>query len=764
MPLILRKPARDMRKQTFLIFVSVWIGMIGPVFAQTAEHAPPDIAHPHPHVLVLYSYGYGGRGVEVFSDGLIAAMTARGVAVNDLFFEYLDLERHKDPEYRVRLVQSLNRKYEKEDIGIVVTVQQPALDFLLQDGIGIAPGKPVVSVQAQVPSDASARERQIVSRLAHFDISGTLKQAVQIFPQTQNVLFVSGSSPADRRMAEEASKVAANWDNKLNFEYTTGLSFEQIIQKSQNLPAHSLIVFTQYNDDMKGHVALAYEVEGAIVKVANAPVFGLYDFNLANGGVGGSVISVRSLGIETADLALNILEGKYAPDKAVTVLDMNAIPIFDWQKVKRWGGNPENVGPETVFVNRIPNIWEQYASYIVLVLLFILIETLLIAGLLISRRQRTHAEEKLRVSEERMRLFFERQSVGMAITSPKKGWLQVNDRLCEMLGYSRDELSGRTWAEMTHPEDLPGDQIQFNQLLAGDVDGYTREKRYICKNGSVVFTELSVVCVRHPDGSINYVLALLNDITERKQLEFSLRKTNAELEQFAYIASHDLREPLRMVSSYLTLIEKNLGANLSQEVKKYFGFAVGGAKRMDQMIRDLLEYSRIGRAAVGSELVALSDVVAQSLIELSVAIADAGAKVTVADALPEIVGAPSALTRLFVNLVGNAIKYRHAERNPETEIGHRDAGAEYVVWVKDNGMGIAPEQQDRAFVIFQRLVLRSDYEGTGIGLAVCRKIVEQHGGRIWVESEVGKGSTFFMTFPKQVKCGERTMVSDLVVG
>ena len=231
--------------RSLLVFIFLLGGVITPAIAQTTGGVASD--NPSQHILVLYSYGYGGRGVETFTGGFLSAMTAHDIAVNDLYFEYLDLERNKDTEYRSQLVQSLGRKYAQREIGLIVTVQQPALDFLLGDGQAIAPGKPVVSVQAQVPTAASSAGRHIVSRLTHFDIKGTLERAIQLFPETQHVLFVSGSSPADRRMADESAKAAARWGDKLTFEYTTDRSLKEILQRSHNLPPHSVIIFVQFN-------------------------------------------------------------------------------------------------------------------------------------------------------------------------------------------------------------------------------------------------------------------------------------------------------------------------------------------------------------------------------------------------------------------------------------------------------------------------------------------------------------------------------------
>lgn len=224
-----------------------------------------------------------------------------------------------------------------------------------------------------------------------------------------------------------------------------------------------------------------------------------------------------------------------------------------------------------------------------------------------------------------------------------------------------------------------------------------------------------------------------------------LARSNKELEQFAYVASHDLQEPLRMVSSYLSLLERRYKGKLDQDADDFIHFAVDGAMRMQQLIKDLLTYSRVGTRGKPFEPTDSYQALAAALDNLQIAVQEAGATIT-HDPLPTVMADGSQLTQLFQNLVGNAIKFHGAEK-PVIHIGASEAEGEWVFTVRDNGIGIAAENFERIFVIFQRLHSREEYPGTGIGLSVCKRIVERHGGRIWVESEPGKGATFCFTLP-----------------
>ena len=240
----------------------------------------------------------------------------------------------------------------------------------------------------------------------------------------------------------------------------------------------------------------------------------------------------------------------------------------------------------------------------------------------------------------------------------------------------------------------------------------------------------------------------LRDTTERlDERTAELERSNTELEQFAYVASHDLQEPLRKVASFTQLLERRYKGQLDERADQYIAFAVDGAKRMQVLINDLLAFSRVGRLTREHVEIGADELIDQALANLTLAIEESGATITVAEGMPLVSGDAPLLVGVFQNLIGNALKFR-GEQPPEITISWADAGDEWEFSVADNGIGIEPEYADRIFVIFQRLHPKAAYPGTGIGLAMSRKIVEYHGGRIWLDTSVASGTVFRFTLPK----------------
>jgi PAS domain S-box-containing protein len=364
------------------------------------------------------------------------------------------------------------------------------------------------------------------------------------------------------------------------------------------------------------------------------------------------------------------------------------------------------------------------------------------------------AELRLKAGEERYRSLVESQ-VDLVVRVDHTGrFIFVNGAMAEGVGRERSEVLGESWQTFVHPADHAATAAALGSATIAPDFRAMIDNRVLLKNGQR-WISWEGAGIHDAEGHVVEVQAVGRDITEWVEHRDRLAKlvddldaSNRELEQFAYVASHDLREPLRMVNSYIGLLERRYASLFDQDAREFIAFARDGAKRMDGMILDLLEYSRVGRIGDPLAPVALGDIVETAIGNLGLNIVESGATVTVAEGLPTPMGSWSELVRLMQNLIGNAVKYRHPQRPPVVSVGVAEGDGEWVISVTDNCIGIDPQFFDRIFSIFQRLHTRDQYEGTGIGLAICRKIVLRYGGRIWVESQPDEGSTFFFTLPK----------------
>ncbi len=367
--------------------------------------------------------------------------------------------------------------------------------------------------------------------------------------------------------------------------------------------------------------------------------------------------------------------------------------------------------------------------------------------------ERQRAQQALIESEERLRLSLDNSKQSIWDWNIVTGETFLDEHWCSMFDFEPGEFPDRieSMERIVHPDDL----IRIQSVLRKhfeDANGvYNVDYRVRSKSGDWIWINAcGRVCKRAPNGKPLRMIGTVQNITDRKSSEevlarraMELSRSNAELEQFAYVASHDLREPLRMVQSFCNLLQDGYADRLDERARTYIDFAVDGAARMQRLVDDLLEFSRVGRNNERLELVPLETVVKAAWGNLSAAIAESQATLKL-DPLPMVCGDRGRLEQVFQNLFGNAIKFRGALA-PAIRVGARQLEDDWQITVTDNGIGIQAEQIPQLFAIFQRLHTRDEYEGTGIGLALCKRIVEFHGGRIWLESETGVGTQVHFT-------------------
>ena len=402
-------------------------------------------------------------------------------------------------------------------------------------------------------------------------------------------------------------------------------------------------------------------------------------------------------------------------------------------------------------------------------------EQLCLASSFVDVTDRKYVEQSLRTSEARYRNIVEAVPVGIVLTNELGAITYYSAQAREMFGLEDDQFAlgtnYRAWL-------APGQQCHDRRNTGGDPGLIPRtEVRLLRSDRSEYWAEVTSVLLDEGfvlSGQRRGSIIVVQDISDRKQANEALaryaaelERSNQELEQFAYVASHDLQEPLRMVASYVQLLAKDYGDKLDADADEYIGYAVDGARRMQRLIDDLLAFSRVGTRGQQFQPVDCNQLLQDVLLGLKLAIEESGASITYAE-LPTIMADRGQVYQLLQNLIANALKFRgdappHIHVSATWHAGGEgantgpnissDEGPSWVFAVADNGIGIDPQYSERVFVIFQRLHSRAQYSGTGIGLAICKKIVERHGGRIWVDSTLDQGATFYFRLPDRLGTG-----------
>jgi PAS domain S-box-containing protein len=368
----------------------------------------------------------------------------------------------------------------------------------------------------------------------------------------------------------------------------------------------------------------------------------------------------------------------------------------------------------------------------------------------------------LQESEERFRATFNQAAIGIAHVALDGKWLLVNQKLCDILGYRYEELIKLTFADITHPSDLTIDLEYINQMLAGDLQTYSIEKRYIHRDRSIVWINLTVSLLHESTGEPKYFISFIEDISARKAAEEKLhhyaenleeqinsrtkelKESNAELEAFANTIAHDLRAPLRAMQGFAQALIEDYSDLLDSTGQEYAQRIIGASKRMDVLIHDLLNYSRLSRADIHIQPVRLDSVLESALSSLKPEIEACKAQIFVEHPLKIVLAHYLILNQVITCLLSNAIKFVPEELTPQIRVWSETRDQKVRLWIEDNGIGIEAEHHSQIFKVFERLHSNERYPGTGIGLAIVKKGCEKMGGNAGVESKLGKGSRFWI--------------------
>src|SRR5688572_12225624 len=370
-------------------------------------------------------------------------------------------------------------------------------------------------------------------------------------------------------------------------------------------------------------------------------------------------------------------------------------------------------------------------------------------------------------SQEEFRAFFEMAGVGNAVVDvATRRFVRVNRRFEEITGYSAHELGNLTFSDITHPDDQTVDDARFRELVAGQLSSCRQEKRYVRKDGGVVWVHLTTTVIRGADGRARLQVGVVNDITAQRQAQeelaalherlhrlveertAALAAKSAQLENFVYTVGHDLRAPLRAINGYAEFITEDEGVRLTADSSGYLDQIKKATRRLDGLIRDLLAFTRAADVDLRIEMVPMERVVDYVLESLKDEIAARQAEVTVETPLPAVRGELNSLEQVVTHLMTNALKFVPPNVRPQVTIRATECGDHVRFSITDNGIGIAPEFHNRVFRMFERLDNARGYPGTGVGLPIVGKTIERLGGKVGLKSTAGHGSTFWFELPK----------------
>ncbi len=365
----------------------------------------------------------------------------------------------------------------------------------------------------------------------------------------------------------------------------------------------------------------------------------------------------------------------------------------------------------------------------------------------------TFSQKALFESEARFRGLFAAAPVGIGIIDNENDcYRQANPALCRLTGFTEAELSNTQLGSIIFAGDVRSSFELRNKLLRGELSDYCDTRKHVTREGRIAWVKVRGTLI-HVGGDRVEEFRIVEDVTGEKEakdkvaaLVTELSHKNERLERFTSVASHDLRSPLNTISSYVELVSGQLAGNSDPEIAEFLGFALDGCVRMRSLIDDLLSYARASHSPTLLEPVNFNEALAETMKNLDLEIKEAHARIILSSALPVVAGNMIQLTRLLQNLIGNAIKYR-GEEDPVVLVKMEEQDGEWRFSITDNGIGFDMKYSEKIFADFQRL--NSDYSGSGLGLPICKSIVNRHGGRIWATSSLGKGSTFYFTLPKE---------------
>lgn len=722
--------------------------------------AAPSPAEETKHVLMLSSNDSllpAGNEIAASLQKTLEAEASYGV---ELYTEFLDADRFPGPPHEARIESLLRGKYASTPIDLAVALGPQALGFLRQRRESLFPGTPLIfagiSERRIEQGGAPPNSAGVVSR---FDPAHTLDLALRLQPDARQVVIVTGASTFDRQWDAVARNELAPYTDRLELIHLSGLPMPRLLDELARLPPRTIVIYLTILEDGTGENFIPRDLTRQISDAASAPVYSVYEPYLGSGIVGGFMESFEAIGKETARISLRVLAGESPESLAHGRVATQAYKV-DWRQLRRWGLDETRLPPGTIVRFEQPSLWEQYRQQIVAVITFVVLQSALIAVLLLQRRRRWRAEKSLRKSEERYRNVVETQRELVCRFLPDTTLTFVNDAYCRYFGRSRDELVGSRFIEFVPESDRAAVWDQIESIESGTT-GKPYEHQVVRPDGSVGWQQWTDNAIHDAEGRVVEFQAIGRDVTDLKIADMEVEQRRKEVTHLTRVAilgelsgalAHELNQPLAAIASNAQAAQLLLAREPLDlaEVREILDDIVADDMRAGGVISRLRALLRRGDAQfqpldlneVTTEVLELAH---SELIERNVAIST-----RLTPGLPAVRADRVQLQQVLLNLILNGCEAMNANRPSERRLTVStapDGTNLLLVSIADHGKGLPEEAAERLFEPF----FTTKPHGLGLGLSICRSIAAAHGGRLWAENNRERGATFTLALPKHDK-------------
>jgi PAS domain S-box-containing protein len=514
-----------------LLFSALILLASGPC-AGIAQAQPPA-ALGAKNILILHAHEAGAPVFQETDRALTRTLQTGGIPLINQFLESLDLRRNPDPEHRRRLVEYLRVKYRQRKLDVIVTMYPEALDFVLNEGQALFPEAPIVALYLPSEMQSPKTSRRLFRHTGALDIRGTLEIALKLVPGARRVYVVSGAHQIDRQWEEKARREFEKWEDRLEFRYLSQIPLEEILTTLASAPHDAVVLLLIYASDIRGTNYTAPDLAQRLSQASAAPLFGLLEVGLGHGIVGGSLFSFEGVGTRAGRLALDILRGSPASGSVAPVLNVPAVPMFDWRQLKRWHLSVDALPPGSIVINREYTLWERYRWQAIGVIVLLAVQALLILTLLVHRQRRRKAEETLRENEERLRLALNAAALGVWSWDIRRGRVRLSEQVGRMLPATPTaEADYKDVLALVHPEDRARVEAAVQQAIRIGKE-YELEYRIPQHDGTVRWIASRGSCAYDRAGAPLRMTGVSHDITERKRSELALRESEQRFRQMA---------------------------------------------------------------------------------------------------------------------------------------------------------------------------------------------------------------------------------------